>query len=122
MPIRHVELIKLVETVAAGLSVHPVPTTSPSQLGVTVFRDNLTEVHDGSMLLHNRAGQDDQAMLAIPGRKGRVLMTVTAVSGLSPAAEAKWAAAPLASPLWVAALTWNDDRVVTVIDPQAFNL
>ncbi len=114
--------IKTVETVAAGLDVHSVPTTSPTQLGVAVFRDNLTEVHDGGLLLQGRHHEENDAMLAIPGGDGRVLMTVTAVAGLSPAAEARWAAPPLASPEWVAALTWNDDRVVTVIDPGAFNL
>lgn len=114
--------IKDVETVAAGLKVHQVPTTSPTQLGVAVFRDQLTEVHDGGILLQNRHVDRNDAMIAVPGGDGRVLMTVTSVSGLSPAAESKWAAPPLASPEWVGALTWNDDRVVTVINPRAFNL
>ncbi len=114
--------IKLVETVAAGVPIHPVPTTSPTQLGVAVFRDQLTEVHDGGILLQGRHVDRNDAMLAIPGGGGRVLMTATSVSGLSPAAEAKWVAPPSTSPSWVGALAWNDDRVVTVIDPRAFNL
>ena len=114
--------IKVVETVAAGLQVHPVPTTNASHIGVAAFRDNLTEVHDGGVLLQGRSVADTDAMLAIPGGDGRVLMTVTSVSGLSPAAEAKWATPPHASPAWVSALTWTEDRVVTVVDPTAFNL
>ena len=85
--------IEMVETVAANLPIHQVPSASGTLVGVTGFRDELTEVHDGGTVLQGRplAGDDTGSLLAVPTPGGRVLMTVTAVAGLSPAAEAKWA-------------------------------
>jgi chemotaxis signal transduction protein len=116
--------IEMVETVAARLVIRPIPTTSGTLVGVAGFREELTEVHDGGTILQGRPlGREDfGSLLAVPRTTGRVLITVSSVAGLSPATEAKWAAPPLSSPPWVSALAWNDERVVTVIDPIAFNL
>ena len=116
--------IEMVETVAAGLPIHPVPSTSSTLIGVTAFREELTEVHDGGTVLQSRplGGDEIGSLLAVPGAGGRALITVSSVAGLSPAAETKWAIAPTSSPPWVLALAWTNERVITVIDPQSFNL
>ncbi len=116
--------IEMVETVAAGLAVHPIPTTSATLTGVAVFRDALTEVHDGGMVLQGSPipDRDTGSMLAVPGANSRVLMTVTSVDGLTPADAGQWSARPASAPSWVSALAWTNERVVTVIDPRSFNL
>ncbi|MDJ0955082.1 MAG: chemotaxis protein CheW [Acidimicrobiia bacterium] len=115
--------IEMVETVAAGLAVHVIPTTSDTLVGVAAFRNTLTEVHDGGIVLQGRVlGEESDALLAVPGGDGRVLLAVSSVFGLSPAGEAKWAPPPPSSLPWVSALVWTTDSVVTVIDPRSFNL
>ncbi len=115
--------IEMVETVAAGLGVHVIPTTSDTLVGVAAFRDTLTEVHDGGVVLQgSMLGEESDALLAVPGGGSRVLITVSSVSGLSPVGEGKWAPPPPSSPPWVSALVWTADRVVTVVDPTSFNL
>ena len=115
--------IEMVETVAAGLAVHEIPTGSDTMVGVAAFRDSLTEVHDGGIVLQGAMlSEESEALLAVPGGDSRVLITVSAVAGLSPVGEAKWAPPPPSSPPWVSALVWTADSVVTVIDPTAFNL
>ncbi len=48
---------------AAGMAIHHVPSSSESLLGVASFRDQLTEVHDGGIVLqHDRL--DDEGPLA----------------------------------------------------------
>jgi chemotaxis signal transduction protein len=116
--------IELVETVAARLAIHPVPTTSGTLLGVAGFRDTLTEVHDGGTLLQNRPLDPGATptLLAIPGRTARVLLTVSSVTGLTPARDLWWAHPPGSSPPWVSALAWTDKTVITVLDPTVLNL
>ena len=116
--------IEMVETVAAGLPVHTIPTTSNSLTGVATFRDALTEVHDGGIVLQGRPLSEDEtgALLAVPGADSRVLIAVTSVAGLSPVGEGNWATPPASTPPWASALVWTDDRVVTVVDPRSFNL
>lgn len=116
--------IKMVETVAAGLAVHAVPSSSGSLVGVVGFRDTLTQVHDGGFVLQGSPLAQDEggSMLAVPGATERVLLTVTSIAGLTSASASKWAAPPPSSPAWVMALAWNDDSVVAVIDPYHFSL
>lgn len=116
--------IELVETVAAGLMIHSVPSTSGTLAGMAVFRDTLTEVHNGGTVLqgHPLAADEAGSLLAVPGEHARVLMTVTTVDGLTPARETRWAAPPVSAPPWVSALAWTDERVIAVIDPRSFNL
>lgn len=114
--------IELVETVAAGLEIHPVPTTSNSLLGVAGFRGTLTEVHDGGVLLQSRPLDSASSLLAIPGSTARVLLTVSSVAGLTPHDELEWASPPNSAPPWVAGLAWTDGTVITVVSPAALNL
>lgn len=114
--------IELVETVAAGLKIHPVPTSSSSLLGVSGFRDTLTEVHDGGVLLQNRPLDSAPSLLAIPGSTARVLLTVSSVAGLTPRHQLEWAIPPNSAPPWVASLAWTNETVITVVDPTALNL
>jgi chemotaxis signal transduction protein len=116
--------IEQVETVAARLAIHPVPTSSSNLVGVAAFRDTLTEVHDGGIVLQRSPLDTETApsLLAIPGTGGTVLLSVTRVAGLTPAREIRWSDRPASSPEWVAALAWDDTKVVTVVDPEGFNL
>jgi chemotaxis signal transduction protein len=116
--------IELVETVAARLDIHPVPTASSSLLGVAEFRRTLTEVHDGGLVLqHEPLGTKDAAtLLAITGSTGRVLLTVSSVAGLTPASDLQWADRPRSAPTWVAGLAWTDQAVIAIVDPPALNL
>lgn len=116
--------IAQVETVAAGLTIYPVPTSSTSLVGVAVFRDTLTEVHDGGIILQRSPldGEATPSLLAIPGTNGTVLLTVTGVAGLTPAREIRWSGRPASAPSWVSALAWDDTRVIAVVEPAGFNL
>jgi len=116
--------IELVETVAAGLGIHSVPTSSASMLGVAQFREGLAEVHDGGVVLQERAldHEETPALLAIARKGGRVLVTVTSVTGLTPADAIRWADPPASSPEWVMALAWSDGEVIAVVDPKGFKL
>lgn len=116
--------VEIVETVAAGLHVHPVPTSSTSLIGVVGFRDALTEVHDGGVVLQDSPLDDEHtgSMLAVPRGSSRVLITVTSVSGLSPASASEWSPPPASAPPWVSALAWSDTQVVTVIDPRPLDI
>jgi chemotaxis signal transduction protein len=115
--------IESVETVAASLDIHHVPTMSESMLGMATFRGGLTEVHDGGTVLQNQPlGDDHFQLLAIPVTDRRVLITVSSVVGLVPADDVQWAAGPATSPEWVSALAWSETRVIAVIDPAGFHL
>jgi len=114
--------IGLVETVAAGLKIHSVPSSSNSLLGVAGFRDTLTEVHDGGTLLQHSPLDATPSLLAIPGTTSRVLLAVSSVLGLTPQHDLKWATPPISSPPWVAALAWAEDAVITVVNPATLNL
>jgi chemotaxis signal transduction protein len=116
--------IELVETVAARLAIHQVPTSSGTLLGVAGFRETLTEVHDGGTVLQNRPLDPDATttLLAIPGTTARVLLAVSSVTGLTPARDLRWAHPPGSSPPGVSALAWTDGAVITVLNPKALNL
>jgi chemotaxis signal transduction protein len=114
--------IELVETVAAGLEVHRVPSSSPTLVGVAVFRGTLTEVHDGGLVLGGGPLGRTSSLLAVPSSGARVLVTVDTVAGLTHAHRLDWASPPSSAPRWASTLAWNDERVITVVDPRAFNL
>jgi chemotaxis signal transduction protein len=115
--------IEAVETVAAGMAIHHVPSSSNSLLGVASFRDQLTEVHDGGIVLqHDRLDDEGPSLIAIPAPRGRLLITVSHVTGLTAAPALQWSNAPESSPSWVSALAWDDAHVIAVIDPAGFNL
>jgi len=115
--------IEAVETVAADMAIHHVPSSSESLLGVASFRDQLTEVHDGGIVLqHGRLDDESRSLIAIPGPRGRLLITVSHVTGLITATALQWSNAPESSPTWVSALAWDDAHVIAVIDPAGFNL
>jgi chemotaxis signal transduction protein len=115
--------IEVVETVAADMAIHHVPSSSESLLGVAAFRDQLTEVHDGGIVLQqDRLDEESRSLIAIPGPQGRLLITVSHVTGLTTAAALQWSNAPESSPPWVSALAWNEAQVIAVVDPAGFNL
>ncbi len=115
--------VESVETVAAGLDIHHVPTIGGSLLGMASFRGTLTEVHDGGTVLQDEPLEElHPQLLAIPAGGRRVLVTVSSVSGLVPAEEVQWAVRPATSPEWVSALAWSETRVIAVIDPAGFRL
>jgi chemotaxis signal transduction protein len=110
-----------VETVATTSRISPVPSASATFVGVARFRGELVAVHDGGLLFGDAALQNAETakLLAVSTGDRRVLISVTAVVGLAAGADLTWDPPPEAAAPWIAALAWDEDRVVTVIDATA---
>lgn len=115
--------VEQVETVATKVAIHRVPSTSSTLIGVTGFRGILAEIHDGGVLFGGPPVEVDDSisLLAVSSSEVPVLIAASSVQGLAHADDLRWDPAPLSTPPWVVGLAWDDDRVITVIDPYTFN-
>lgn len=112
--------VSRVETVAAKMEVHPVPSTHQTFTGVARHRGDLVEVHDGGALFAGKslADSEQQALLALATNDRPILITVSSVIGLNQADGLAWGPPPTSAPSWMAALAWDHDHVITVVDPD----